>query len=137
LLFIILFPLLISGKLTGTLSGFIVRVKPAPFGLLCAWREVPILRQHLAHRGEGGLRASSPYKVVVWARAGGDVRGGGDPMAPTTDLLASCTRKARHCAQTTGPWPSSACTYSGYGSEPMWRRATSRVGHSSRFPISV
>jgi hypothetical protein len=32
-------------KLTGTLSGFITRVKPAPFGLLCAWREVPILRQ--------------------------------------------------------------------------------------------
>jgi hypothetical protein len=31
--------------LTGTLSGFIARVKPAPFGLLCAWREVPILRQ--------------------------------------------------------------------------------------------
>jgi hypothetical protein len=42
----ILFPLSISGKLTGTLSGFIARVKPAPFGLLCAWREVPILRQH-------------------------------------------------------------------------------------------
>jgi hypothetical protein len=37
----------ISEKLTGTLSGFIVHVKPAPFGLLCAWREVPILRQHL------------------------------------------------------------------------------------------
>jgi hypothetical protein len=35
----------ISGKLTGTLSGFIARVNPAPFGLLCAWREVPILRQ--------------------------------------------------------------------------------------------
>jgi hypothetical protein len=42
----ILFHLSISGKLTGTLSGFIARVKPAPFGLLCAWREVPILRQH-------------------------------------------------------------------------------------------
>jgi hypothetical protein len=41
----ILFPLSISGKLTGTLSGFITRVKTAPFGLLCAWREVPILRQ--------------------------------------------------------------------------------------------
>jgi hypothetical protein len=41
----ILFSLSILGKLTGTLSGFIVRVKPAPFGLLCAWREVPILRQ--------------------------------------------------------------------------------------------
>jgi hypothetical protein len=43
---IILFPLSISGKLSGTLSGFIARVKPAPSGLLCAWREVPILRQH-------------------------------------------------------------------------------------------
>jgi hypothetical protein len=32
--------------LTGTLSGFIARVKPAPFGLLCALREVPILHQH-------------------------------------------------------------------------------------------
>jgi hypothetical protein len=31
-------PLSVSGKLTG--------FKPAPFGLLCAWREVPILRQH-------------------------------------------------------------------------------------------
>jgi hypothetical protein len=41
----ILFPLSVSGKLTGTLSGFITRVKPAPFGMLCAWREVPILRQ--------------------------------------------------------------------------------------------
>jgi hypothetical protein len=41
----ILFPLSVLGKLTGTLSGFIVRAKPAPFGLLCAWREVPILRQ--------------------------------------------------------------------------------------------
>jgi hypothetical protein len=41
----ILFPLSVSGKLTGTLSGFITCVKPAPFGLLCAWREVPILRQ--------------------------------------------------------------------------------------------
>jgi hypothetical protein len=36
-----------SGKLTGTLSGFITRVKPAPFGLLCAWREVHILRQQV------------------------------------------------------------------------------------------
>jgi hypothetical protein len=35
----------VSGKLTGTLSGFITRVKPAPFGLLWAWREVSILRQ--------------------------------------------------------------------------------------------
>jgi hypothetical protein len=35
-------------KLTGTLSGFITRVKPAPSGLLCAWREVLILRQHKA-----------------------------------------------------------------------------------------
>jgi hypothetical protein len=41
----ILFLLLVSGKLTGTLSGFIARVKPATFGLLCAWREVPILLQ--------------------------------------------------------------------------------------------
>jgi hypothetical protein len=43
----ILFPLSILGKLTGMLSGFIARVKPAPFGLLCAWREVPILRQQI------------------------------------------------------------------------------------------
>jgi hypothetical protein len=42
----IFIPLSVSGKLTGTLSGFITRVKPAPFGLLCARREVPILRQH-------------------------------------------------------------------------------------------
>jgi hypothetical protein len=42
----IFIPLSISGKLTGTLSGFITHVKPAPFALLCAWREVPILRQH-------------------------------------------------------------------------------------------
>jgi hypothetical protein len=42
---IIFIPLSVSGKLTGTFSGFITRVKPAPFGLLCAWREVPILRQ--------------------------------------------------------------------------------------------
>jgi hypothetical protein len=42
----IFIPLSVSGKLTGTLSGFITRVKPAPFGLLCAWREVLILRQH-------------------------------------------------------------------------------------------
>jgi hypothetical protein len=41
----ILFPLSVSGKLTGTLSGFIACVKPASFGLLCAWREVLILRQ--------------------------------------------------------------------------------------------
>jgi hypothetical protein len=40
----------VSGKLTGTLSGFITRVKPASFGLLCAWREVPILRQQLSLR---------------------------------------------------------------------------------------
>jgi hypothetical protein len=45
----ILFPLSFSGKLTGTLSGFIARVKPAPSGLLCAWREVPILRQQHAY----------------------------------------------------------------------------------------
>jgi hypothetical protein len=42
----IFIPLSVLGKLTGTLSGFITRVKPAPFGLLCARREVPILRQH-------------------------------------------------------------------------------------------
>jgi hypothetical protein len=42
----IFIPLSVSGKLTGTLSGFIARVKPAPFGLLCAWREVQILHQH-------------------------------------------------------------------------------------------
>jgi hypothetical protein len=41
----IFIPLSDSGKLTGTLSGFIARVKPTPFGLLCAWREVLILRQ--------------------------------------------------------------------------------------------
>jgi hypothetical protein len=43
---IIFIPLSVSGKLTGTFSGFIARVKPASFGLLCAWREVLILRQH-------------------------------------------------------------------------------------------
>jgi hypothetical protein len=43
----IFIPLSVSGKLTGTLSVFITRVKPAPFGLLCAWREVPILCQHV------------------------------------------------------------------------------------------
>jgi hypothetical protein len=42
---IIFIPLSVSGKLTSTLSGFIARVKPAPCGLLCAWREVPILHQ--------------------------------------------------------------------------------------------
>jgi hypothetical protein len=41
----IFIPSSVSGKLTGTLSEFITRVKPAPFGLMCAWREVPILRQ--------------------------------------------------------------------------------------------
>jgi hypothetical protein len=40
----IFIPLSVSGKLIGTLSGFIARVKPASFGLLCAWREVLILR---------------------------------------------------------------------------------------------
>jgi hypothetical protein len=40
-------PLSVSGKLTGTLSGFITRVKPASFDLLCAWREVQILCQHM------------------------------------------------------------------------------------------
>jgi hypothetical protein len=44
---IIFIPLSVSGKLTGTLSRFIVRVKPASFGLLCAWRGVLNLRQHL------------------------------------------------------------------------------------------
>jgi hypothetical protein len=43
----IFIPLSLSGKLTGTLSGSIARVKPASFGLLCDWREVPILRQQL------------------------------------------------------------------------------------------
>jgi hypothetical protein len=42
----IFIPLSISGKLTGTLSGIITRVKPASFSLLCAWREELILRQH-------------------------------------------------------------------------------------------
>jgi hypothetical protein len=42
----IFIPLSVSGKLTGTLSGFITCVKQASFGLLCAWREVLILRQH-------------------------------------------------------------------------------------------
>jgi hypothetical protein len=32
----ILFPLSVSRKLTGAFLGFIVRVKPAPFVLLCA-----------------------------------------------------------------------------------------------------
>jgi hypothetical protein len=36
----------VSGKFTATLSGFITRVKPASFGLLCALREVLILCQH-------------------------------------------------------------------------------------------
>jgi hypothetical protein len=36
----IFIPLSVSGKLAGTLSGFIARVKTSPFGLLCAWREV-------------------------------------------------------------------------------------------------
>jgi hypothetical protein len=43
----IFIPLSVSEKLTGTLSGFIARVKTASFGLLCAWREVLILRQHV------------------------------------------------------------------------------------------
>jgi hypothetical protein len=30
--------------------------------------------------GEGGLRVSNPCKVAVWARMGGDVRVGGEPM---------------------------------------------------------
>jgi hypothetical protein len=41
-------PLLVSRKLTGTLSGFIARVKPVSSGLMCAWREVLILRQQIA-----------------------------------------------------------------------------------------
>jgi hypothetical protein len=41
----IFIPLSVSGKLTGTLSGIITCVKPASFGLLCAWREELILRQ--------------------------------------------------------------------------------------------
>jgi hypothetical protein len=46
LFYLILFiPLSVSEKLNGTLSGFIARVKPASFGLLCVWREVLILRQ--------------------------------------------------------------------------------------------
>jgi hypothetical protein len=43
---IIFIPFSVLGKLTGTLSGFIARVKPASFGLLCVWREVLILCQH-------------------------------------------------------------------------------------------
>jgi hypothetical protein len=42
----IFIPLSVSGKSTGALSGFIARVKPASFGLLCIWREVLILLQH-------------------------------------------------------------------------------------------
>jgi hypothetical protein len=45
--------------LTGTLSGFIARVKPASFGLLCAWREVLILRQHIQNT-EGLHKLSLP-----------------------------------------------------------------------------
>jgi hypothetical protein len=43
----IFIPLSVSGKLTGTLLEFIARVKPASFGLLCDWREVLILHQHI------------------------------------------------------------------------------------------
>jgi hypothetical protein len=69
----------ISGKLTGTLSGFSARVKPAPFGLLCAWREVPILRQQRepfrsfgARIGGGGVRSSGGDGI--WIGGDGDVR---------------------------------------------------------------
>jgi hypothetical protein len=34
-------------KLTGTSSLLFARVKPALFGLLCVWRRVHVLRQHM------------------------------------------------------------------------------------------
>jgi hypothetical protein len=36
----------VSGKIDWYASDSATRVKPALFGLLCAWREVLILRQH-------------------------------------------------------------------------------------------
>jgi hypothetical protein len=33
------------------------------------------------HVGEGSLRVSNPCKVTLWARVGGDVSVGGEPMA--------------------------------------------------------
>jgi hypothetical protein len=59
----ILFPLSVSGKLTGTLSGFIARVKPAPFGLLCAWRELLILRQQISQLQHGNKTITTAKKV--------------------------------------------------------------------------
>jgi hypothetical protein len=57
----------VSGKLTGTLR-FGTCVKPALFGLLCAWREVLILRQHF-----------HPIHYPNILTGGSDVRGKVDP----------------------------------------------------------
>jgi hypothetical protein len=64
----IFIPLSVSGKFTGTLSGFMAHVKPASFGLLCAWCEVLILRQHpvrlpLRYRGSPGYYALCPFHL--------------------------------------------------------------------------
>jgi hypothetical protein len=56
-------PLSVSGKLTGTLSGFIAHVKPTPFDLLCAWREVPILRQQISWQTRR-LQSSSSQSLL-------------------------------------------------------------------------
>jgi hypothetical protein len=69
----------VSGKLTGTLSGFIARVKPASFGLLCAWREALILRQHVCHV----LFLTIIRDVYCCCRRGEDGNGGGDPKGKT------------------------------------------------------
>jgi hypothetical protein len=65
----IIHPLSVSGKLTGTLSGFITCVKPAPFGLLCGWRGVLILRQQ-----RGGPRGCSPLPSPAPATADEETR---------------------------------------------------------------
>jgi hypothetical protein len=62
-------------KIDCTLSGFIACVKRAPFGLLCAWREVPILRQHSLL---GGL-----FGVCCWVQ---EVR---PPLGPLVEFWFS------------------------------------------------
>jgi hypothetical protein len=74
----IFIPLSVSGKLTSTLSGFITRVKPASFGLLCAWREVLILLQQ--------------KEVDMWRAAAGDPY----PMEKNPDEIPMFTCFVEH-----------------------------------------
>jgi hypothetical protein len=83
----IFIPLSLSGKSTGTLSGFIARVKLASFGLLCVWCEVLILRQHTFWHEERNVTSMGTFLVILFFLAAEGATKGGAFLLSEVELI--------------------------------------------------